>query len=227
MVFSLSRSKLNNQCVYFFSLVLLWGCTGSNQNFKLKEGDLLFQQLNCGELCHAIEAVTDGVNGKEFSHCAIVVNINDTLKVVEAFGEHVQVNSIRNFLSRSGDTLELKRTTIGRVKKKYEPLIQHATTFAKKQIGQPYDDEFLLKNDKWYCSELLYESFKNANNNSDFFELEPMTFKDPETGLYFPAWVKYYEQLNTEIPEGKAGINPGLISRSSKIQIISSPGIIF
>lgn len=213
--------------MYFFSLALLWGCTDSTYNVNLKEGDLLFQQLNCGELCHAIEAVTDGVNGREFSHCAIVVNMNDTLKVVEAIGDRVQVNSIRNFLARSGDTLEMKHTTIGRVKKKYEPLIHHATAFAKKQIGEPYDDEFLLKNDKWYCSELLYESFKGANNNSDFFELEPMTFKDPKTDAFFPAWVEYYKQLNAEIPEGKAGINPGLISRSSKIQIISAPRINF
>ena len=36
----------------------------------LKEGDLLFQDLNCGELCDAIETVTQGVDGKDFSHCA-------------------------------------------------------------------------------------------------------------------------------------------------------------
>jgi hypothetical protein len=213
--------------VCIFLIAFLCGCARSKNNVNLKEGDLLFQQLNCGELCHAIEAVTDGVNGKEFSHCAIVVNINDTLKVVEAIGDNVQVNSIGNFLARSGDTLKLKRTTIGRVKKEYEPLIHQATAFAKKQIGQPYDDEFLMKNNKWYCSELLYESFKDANNQTDFFELEPMTFKDPKTDEFFPAWVKYYQQLNAKIPEGKAGINPGLISRSSKIQIISTPRINF
>ena len=227
MIITLSQVKMSSRYVCIFLIAFLWGCTRSKNNVNLKEGDLLFQQLNCGELCHAIEAVTDGVNGKEFSHCAIVVNINDTLKVVEAIGDNVQVNSIGNFLARSGDTLKLKRTTIGRVKKEYEPLIHQATAFAKKQIGQPYDDEFLMKNNKWYCSELLYESFKDANKQSDFFELEPMTFKDPKTDEFFPAWVKYYQQLNAKIPEGKAGVNPGLISRSSKIQIISTPRINF
>jgi hypothetical protein len=227
MIITVSRIKMSTRYVYFILFALLSACTNSENSVNLKEGDILFQQLNCGELCQAIEAVTDGVNGKEFSHCAIVVNINDTLKVVEAIGDHVQVNSIRNFLARSGDTLEMTKTTIGRVKKEYEPLIQHATAFAKKQIGEPYDDEFLMKNNKWYCSELLYESFKDANKQSDFFELEPMTFKDPKTDEFFPAWEKYYQQLNAEIPEGKAGINPGLISRSSKIQIISTPRINF
>ena len=227
MIISLSRIKISTPYVYIFLFALLSGCTNSENSVNLKEGDLLFQQLNCGDLCQAIEAVTDGVNGKEFSHCAIVVNINDTLKVVEAIGDHVQVNSIRNFLARSGDTLEMKKTTVGRVKKKYVPLIQQATAFAKKQIGEPYDDEFLLKNGEWYCSELLYESFKVANNNSAFFKLEPMTFKDPKTDTFFPAWVEYYKQLNAEIPEGEAGINPGLISRSSKIQIINTERINF
>jgi hypothetical protein len=67
---------------------------------------------------------------------------------------------------------------------------------------------------------LIYEAFKQANNQNDFFELEPMTFEDPKTQNFFPAWIKYYKELNTEIPEGKEGINPGLISRSNKIQII-------
>ena len=47
-----------------------------------------------------------------------------------------------------------------------------------------------------------------------------MTFIDPKTKTFFPTWVNYYKELKTEIPEGKLGINPGLISRSNKIQII-------
>jgi hypothetical protein len=46
-----------------------------------------------------------------------------------------------------------------------------------------------------------------------------MTFKQPGTTQYFDAWVKYYEELKTAIPEGKKGINPGGISRSDKILI--------
>ena len=99
-------------------------------------------------------------------------------------------------------------------------MLESATAYAKRQIEQPYDNEFLLENGKLYCSELLYQSFKEANKQNDFFSLEPMTFKDPSTKAYFPAWVNYFKQLKTDIPEGKHGINPGLISRSDKIRII-------
>ncbi len=204
----------------FFCIAMQYSCKQAHHN-KLQEGDLLFQNLNCGELCDAIEAVTEGVEGKEFSHCAMVVKIYDTLKVVEAIGDKVQVNSLKYFYARSGDTVSVQNITVARLKKEFEYLIPEATEFAKRQIGQAYDDEFLLNNSKWYCSELLYQSFKEANNGNDFFCLQAMTFKSPKTNEYFPAWVDYYKALNQPIPEGEPGINPGLISRSDKIQIIN------
>ena len=191
------------------------------QSQNLQEGDLLFQDLNCGELCDAIEAVTEGVAGKNFSHCGMVVKINDTLKVVEAIGDKVQINSLETFFKRSGDTLTIKNITIGRVKDFFKPLLAKATSFALQQVDQPYDQEFLLDNGKWYCSELLYESFKEANNQKDFFELAPMTYKNPETQTFSLAWINYFEELETSIPEGELGLNPGSISRSNRIEIIN------
>lgn len=200
--------------------MLVQSCNPSEASMNLQEGDLLFQDLNCGDLCHAIETVTEGVNGKDFSHCGMVVLINDTLMVVEAIGEKVQVNTLKAFLTRSGDTSMVTNITVGRVKKKYLPLIEVATNVAIQKIGQPYDHEFILDNGSWYCSELLYDAFKTANDQKDFFELAPMTYKDPETQSFFPAWIDYYNQLDKPIPEGKMGLNPGSISRSDNIHII-------
>jgi len=211
----------NNILLYCcFIFLLTQSCNLPVSSLNLKEGDLLFQNLNCGDLCNAIEAVTKGVNGKDFSHCGMVVLINDSLKVVEAIGEEVQVNTLKAFFARSGDTSVVKNITVGRVKKKYVPLIEVAKTIAIQKIGQPYDHEFILDNGSWYCSELLYDAFKSANGQEDFFELAPMTYKDPKNQNYFPAWEDYYKQLNKQIPEGELGLNPGSISRSDKIRII-------
>lgn len=199
---------------------LFLNCKTSDSAQGLQEGDLLFQNLNCGELCDAIEAVTEGIDGKKFSHCALVVKVNDTLKVVEAIGNKVQLISINNFFARSGDTKDVKNIAVARLKHQHQQLLSEAMTEAKQLIGQPYDDAFLLNNGKWYCSELIYEVFKKANSDNNFFELEPMTFKDPKTAQFFPAWINYYKEINIAIPEGKLGTNPGLISRSDKIDII-------
>ncbi len=190
-----------------------------NDRQRLKEGDLLFQDLNCGELCDAIEAVTEGVHGKDFSHCAMVVSLGDSLMIVEAIGSKVQLNSVHRFFARSGDTLEIKNIAVGRVNQQYTALIPQAVSNAKALVGQPYDDAFLPNNGSWYCSEVLYEAFRKASN-SEFFELQPMTFKDPRTKDFFPAWIQYYRDLKTEIPEAVPGLNPGSISRSDKIEII-------
>ncbi|MHC4724324.1 MAG: hypothetical protein ACYS9V_08765 [Planctomycetota bacterium] len=40
--------------------------------FEPKEGDLLFQDLDCGPLCDAIEKVTTGYQGSNFSHVGIL-----------------------------------------------------------------------------------------------------------------------------------------------------------
>ncbi len=218
---SLKKIKKPIGIIVFFSYCMLtFSLATAQEGNGMQSGDLLFQDLDCGDLCDAIEAVTEGVNGRDFSHCGMVVLINDTLKVVEAIGKVVQVNSLETFFARSGDTSTINNITVARLKSNYKSLLNRATTYALEQLGQPYDREFLLDNGKWYCSELLYGSFKAANNGQDFFELAPMTYKDPSTQEFFPAWVNYYDQLKADIPEGKSGLNPGSISRSNKIQII-------
>lgn len=212
---------------YFIIIIFNISCKQKLVENNLKEGDLLFQDLNCGALCDAIETVTTGVDGKSFSHCAIVIKQNDTLKVVEAIGGQVQINSLYNFFKRSGDTALIKNITIGRAKKMSDKNLTLVASFAINQVGKPYDDEFILNNDKWYCSELVYEAYKTAYNQKEFFALEPMTFKDPKTKTFFPAWVDYYKNLDFPIPEGQLGINPGSISRSNKLEILKIQRISF
>lgn len=185
----------------------------------VQEGDFVFQDLNCGPLCDAIEAVTEGVNQRDFSHCAMVVRVGDSLMVVEAIGNAVQLSTLPHFFRRSGDTLEIRNCLVARLQPAYRHLIPQASQHAVGLVGQAYDDAFLPDNQKWYCSEVLYEAYARASGTA-FFELSPMTFKDPHTGTYFPAWVEYYRALGIAIPEGVPGLNPGSISRSSKLEVV-------
>lgn len=184
------------------------------QSSKLKTGDLLFQTMNCGDLCDAIHAVTEGYKGNDFSHLGLVYVQNDSIFIIEAAGSAVRKVTFEQFSKNTKTTMY-----IGRVKKKYKKLIAEVIEFSIKQIGIPYDDDYLYDNGKYYCSELIYDAFLNANG-MPFFELEPMTFKQPETNEFFPAWVNYYKSLGIEIPEGQLGCNPGGISTSKKIKII-------
>ncbi len=187
------------------------------QKTELKDGDLIFQDMDCGPLCDAIEAVTEGYNGLDFSHMGMVYHRNDTVFVIEAAGSAVRLTPLEKFSKNTA-----KPMYVGRLKKKHKNLIPAAITFSLKQVGAPYDDVYVYDNGAYYCSELIYDAFKYANGGKPFFELQPMTYKEPGTDDYFPAWIEYYKSINAEIPEGLPGCNPGGISASDKIEIVGT-----
>jgi hypothetical protein len=195
--------------------IIFFLCTSFLKAQQYKTGDLLFQDLDCGELCDAIETVTQGYNGQKFSHIGLVYVKNDSIYIIEAIGENVHLTPIADFLERSENPI-----VQARVKTQYAKLVPNAIQFALQQKGKPYDEPFLYNNGKYYCSELIYDAFSFANNGKPFFQLERMTFKQPDSEVFFPVWVNYYKNLKMKIPEGKPGINPGGISRSDKIDIL-------
>lgn len=207
--------------ILFLFLGLSFNVFSQKENFNFKEGDLLFQDLDCGDLCTAIEKVTPGYNNFKFSHIGLLFkNKNGELLVIEAIGKGVCLTPIDSFMFRSIDKDYNPKVVVGRLKPEFSHLITKAIKKAIELLHYPYDDEFIINNKRYYCSELIYEAFKYANNGKDFFKLQPMTFKDPATGEFFATWIEYYKNLKKTIPEGKPGINPGLISISNKINIL-------
>ncbi len=188
--------------------------------YQPKAGDFLLQDLDCGGLCDAIEKVTPGLGGKHFSHIGLVCKINDSLYVVEAIGVDVHLTKVENFISRNKTAEGKPKIVVMRLKDENAVFFQKATLFCLEKLGTPYDDTFIYDNGKYYCSELLYDAFKYANNNKPFFEMQPMTYCDPQTKQTFPAWTEYYKSLQFEIPEGKLGCNPGSIANSPKLKFI-------
>ena len=199
--------------IFFFGITSVF----AQNKITLQDGDLLFQDMDCGPLCDAIEAVTEGYNGNDFSHMGMVYHKNDTIYIIEAAGKAVRLTTLEKFSKNTK-----KPMPVGRLKKQYKKLIPNAISFSLKQLGVPYDDEYVYDNGSYYCSELIYDAFKSANKNKPFFELFPMTYKQPRTNEFFQAWIEYYKEIGKEIPEGLPGCNPGGMSTSDKIEIIGS-----
>jgi len=200
-------------------IATIFSCT-EKSGIKLIEGDLLFQDLDSSPLCDGIEKVTSGINNLNFSHIGIVTITNNQYYVLEAFNNGVDTVSLNVFLNRSVNDNKKPKVVVGRVKNKYSHLTPKAINAGYKLLGKQYDEEFKIDNNKLYCSELIYEIFHQANNNQDFFYLEPMTYKFNNETL--PIWKEYFNTLNMSIPEGEPGINPGGISLSDKINIIAN-----
>jgi hypothetical protein len=213
-----------NATAHFYRCYDRWRFAQNGFDFQkdLRAGDLIFQDLDCGVLCDAIEKVTEGAGGKDFSHLGLVVASGDSLAVVEAIGSAVQLTGIQKFIQRSKTPEGKPKIVVTRLKPRWQRVAAGAAVAAVGMVGVPYDDTFLPDNGKLYCSEMVALAFQAANRGEPFFPQKPMTFKDPDTGRFFPAWVEYYQKLGLEIPEGKMGCNPGGLSLDKKLDIIWS-----
>ncbi len=209
-------------------VVLFIGCQQhfeNNNKFVPENGDLLFQESDCGPFCDAIKKVTTGYRGAKFTHVGVAAKDEDgNLVVIEAKSKGVVITPLQDYLGKSLDVNGQPKVVVGRLKKQYQHLIPCAIKEGKALEGRPYDKVFAINNDRYYCSELIYEIFLRANNNVPIFELQPMTFNDPATGNIFPVWKDYFNKLGVAVPEGEPGINPGGISRSPAIEIIHAYG---
>lgn len=199
----------------FLLVIILPAVSSAVERTALKDGDIIFQDLDCGPMCEAIEAVTQGYEGLDFSHMGMVYLRNDSILIIESIGKGVILTPVDQFLKRTAN-----KHLVARLKPKYTRLIPQALGYSLLCIGMPYDDDFLYGNGKYYCSELIYDAFKHANGGEPFFKLFPMTYKEPGTGDFYPVWEAHFRQLNLPVPEGLPGCNPGGMSRSDKIRII-------
>lgn len=199
----------------FLLVIILPAVSSAVERKELKDGDIIFQDLDCGPMCEAIEAVTQGYEGLDFSHMGMVYLRNDSILIIESIGKGVILTPVDQFLKRT-----VNKHLVARLKPKYTWLIPQALGYSLLCMGMPYDDDFLYGNGKYYCSELIYDAFKHANGGKPFFKLFPMTYKKPGTGDFYPVWEAHFRQLTLPVPEGLPGCNPGGMSRSDKIRII-------
>ena len=105
--------------------------------FHFREGDIFFQDLDCGPPCEAIEAVTQGYNGSQLSHCAIITAVGPSYQetiLTEAIGDYVIETTLEEFLNRSND-----KVIVGRLKNDYQYMINDT-------VEHTYLLIFLVKN---------------------------------------------------------------------------------
>lgn len=112
---------------------------------QLKEGDIVFQISNSRQ-SNMIQIATNSI----WSHCGIIIEKKDGLYVLEA-SNVVKLTKFEDWKKRGRFSLiKSKRIIDTPIKIEYE-----------KYLGIPYDLQFKLNNSKYYCSELVWEIYKN------------------------------------------------------------------
>lgn len=107
------------------------------------EGDIVFQTSNSKQ-----SPFIQHATGSKWTHCGIVVYKGDKPYVLEA-SNVVKLTPFNEWKARSSNFTK-------------ERLIDNCPKIKyKKYLGKPYDTSFRLDNDKYYCSELVYDIYKN------------------------------------------------------------------
>lgn len=116
----------------------------ANKDDDFVEGEVIFQMSKSSQ-SPAIAYATMS----PWTHCGIIVKKNNNFYVLEA-SNVVKLTPVWEWIRRGrGDIAIKKRVFKDPVKINY-----------KKYLGKRYDQEFSLKNDKYYCSELVYLIYK-------------------------------------------------------------------
>ncbi|MDR3079204.1 MAG: hypothetical protein LBU15_04180 [Rickettsiales bacterium] len=155
---------------------------------KLCPGDLLFQVVMESDFDDAV--ARSALATEAVTHVGIFYP-PDT--VIEANDFGVVETNVCEFIKKAD------RNVLARVKDR--SIVQSALERAKSFLGRPYSNSFLPNSEGLYCSELVTESFLNADG-SRYFELRPMNF-EPES-----YWLEYFEALDLAIPEDVFGSHP-------------------
>jgi len=201
-------------------LFLLTITGGLYAQTSLHDGDIIFQKLPCGGLCDAIIATTPCKPGLAFNHCGIIYFDKGAPFVLEAIGKAVQQTSLADFEKRDTErVIYVGRIDWGHVPWGDPSCMAKALIQARHYLGTPYDDAFLPGDSALYCSELVWESFRDRTSKP-IFSLQPMTFRSPESHQTFPAWLAYYNELHRPVPEGVPGINPCAIANAPFITMM-------
>jgi len=200
-----------NRLLFFLTLLGLSACSTKGRDVELQSGDLLFRGANSEHLSQAIDKVTQTSGDTHFSHVGLVEVTDSGIFVLHAspVGGTCSV-SVIEFLHPKGDSVTVMAY---RLKDQWLKAVPGALSRAKQMLGKPYNFSYIISDTAHYCTEFVYLAFANDS----VFEMNPMTFKDPKTGDFYPTWVDYYQNHGIEIPEGQLGCNPNGMAASDKL----------
>lgn len=197
--------------ILLFCCLLVLVCSCSNRN-EIRDGDLLFVTAEDYGLSSAINRVTQTELKTYYVHVAIIRVNSDTVWVFDASPEE----GTRKILLE--DFIDEQKSAVYRyrLKDKYTGSIKSGWAMAEEMLGKPYNFSYVWNDTSHYCSEFIYRIFAADS----VFELNPMTFIDPETGMFDDTWVAHYDSLGVPIPEGEPGCNPNGLAASDKLEFL-------
>ncbi|MFU8970854.1 YiiX/YebB-like N1pC/P60 family cysteine hydrolase [Chryseobacterium sp. CY353] len=194
--------------------ILLTACKNSISS-NLKNGDLLFVTAKEDGLSGAINNVTQKQKNASFDHIGILQKEGKNTFVLHAAPKNgSQKQNLEEFLKDQAN--DGQKVIVYRLKPEFQNVIPNAIEKANSMLGKPYNFNYILDENSYYCSDFIERAFRRDH----IFKLEPMTFIDPKTGENNTFWEEFYSRKKLKVPEGELGCNPNGLAASDKIERI-------
>lgn len=199
-------------------MVLLIQCNHSFQGkIQLQNGDLLFVTAKESGLSGAINNVTQKQKAVSFDHIGILEKEGSKMFVLHAAPKGgSQKQDLKDFIKDQKE--DGQEVIVYRLKPEYQKAIPEAVKKANLMLGKPYNFNYILDENSYYCSDFVERAFRTEN----IFKLEPMTFIDPKTGKTNTFWEEFYTKKNLKVPEGQPGCNPNGLAGADKLERIGN-----
>ena len=209
------KNRLRLNLVFLFSILFFVLSCKNSQNLGLKNGDLLFVTAKESGLSGAINNVTQKQKNASFDHIGILQKDKTGVFVLHAAPKGgSQKQNLNEFLKDQAN--DGQKVVLYRLKPQFQKNIPDAIEKANSMLGKPYNFNYILDDNSYYCSDYIERAFRKDK----IFTLEPMTFIDPKTGKTNMFWEEFYAKKNLKVPEGELGCNPNGLAGSDKIERI-------
>lgn len=184
---------------------------------NLATGDLIFVGAREQNISGAINRVTQRVDQQSFDHVGLVEVSEQGVFLLHATGRGGAIRQhLEEYVALSEEAG--KALEVYRLKDEYVESIPIAITVADSMLGKPYNFSYVLNDSSYYCSDYIERAFRKY----EIFELEPMTFVNPETGDTDEFWQEFYNKMGIEVPEGELGCNPNGLAASEKLVFVGT-----
>jgi len=183
---------------------------------KVRDGDLVFVTAVGTGLSGAIQDATGKVGELNYDHVGLVAIDGAARIVLHADDEGSRQQTLADFLAEA--KAKQRTVVLYRLKPGARRAIPAAIAQARGMLGKPYNFTYVQAEDSYYCSDFIERAFRADH----VFALQPMNFKNPQTGQISQYWIDFYRSKGMQVPQDQPGTNPNDMARADVLDKIGT-----
>ncbi|CAE6697477.1 YiiX/YebB-like N1pC/P60 family cysteine hydrolase [Xanthomonas arboricola pv. corylina] len=169
---------------------------------QLQDGDLLFVTAARTGLSGAIDDATARQDAPSFDHVALLAHDATGQVLLHADEQGSRQQPLQAFVEEAN--AKHRQIHVYRLTEEQRNAIPGAIAQARHMLGKPYNQTYVQDDNSYYCSDFIERAFRARH----VFALQPMNFKNLQTGKISQYWTDFYRSKGMDVPQGLPGTNP-------------------